>query len=71
MDVTLDRGGQELRERLRDRLSRVDALRCEEHGEPVTAVTIHGRENGWFDARFTTCCEALEKQAATIVRDRV
>lgn len=59
-----------LRERLRERLDRAAQLRCEEHGQGVVAVTIHARENGWFDARWTTCCEALEKQASAIVKDR-
>lgn len=59
-----------LRERLRERLDLAAQLRCEEHQQPVVAVTIYGRENGWFDARWTTCCEALEKQAVAIVKDR-
>lgn len=59
-----------LRERLRDRLSQAAALRCAEHGQPVVSVTIYGRENGWFDARWTTCCQELEKQAVAIVKDR-
>ncbi len=38
--------------------------------EPVVAVTILGRENGWFDSRWTTCCEGLEKQAVAILKER-
>ena len=59
-----------LRERLRGRLDQAAELRCAEHGQAVVSVTIYGRENGWFDARWTTCCEALEKQAVAIVKDR-
>ena len=59
-----------LRERLRGRLEQAAELRCPEHNQPVVSVTIYGRENGWFDARWTTCCEALEKQAVAIVKDR-
>jgi hypothetical protein len=33
-------------------------------------VIIHGRENGWFDSRWTTCCEGLERQAAGILKER-
>ncbi|HUP65174.1 MAG TPA: hypothetical protein VM557_07830 [Thermoanaerobaculia bacterium] len=59
-----------LRERLSGRLEQTALLRCGEHGEPVIAVTIHNRENGWFDSSWTTCCEALEQQAAAIVKQR-
>ncbi|HEX8170958.1 MAG TPA: hypothetical protein VF824_10505 [Thermoanaerobaculia bacterium] len=69
MQVTIvDRG--ELRDRLRDRLDRASRLLCAEHHRPIDAVIIHARENGWFDARWTTCCEALERQAAAIVKER-
>lgn len=72
MRVTIeDRGhGPTLRERLRERLDLAAGLRCNEHGEPVVAVTIHGRENGWFDSRWTTCCDGLEQQAVAIVKQR-
>ena len=70
MTITIKDIGLAPRERLRERLERAARLRCEEHGLPVVAVTIHGRENGWFDARWTTCCEGLERQAAAIVKDR-
>ena len=56
--------------RLRERLDRAAQLRCSEHDQPVLAVTIHSRENGWFDARWTTCCESLEQQAQAIVKTR-
>ena len=64
-----DRGAQ-LRERLRERLDKAARLRCPEHDQPVVSVTIHARENGWFDSTWTTCCPALERQAAAIVKDR-
>lgn len=68
MRITItDRG---LRERLRPRLQKAAELRCAQHGEAVVAVTIHARENGWFDATWTTCCPDLEKQAVAIVKDR-
>jgi hypothetical protein len=71
MQVTVeDRGRGILRDRLRDRLDRAAALLCTEHGQPVTAVSIHARENGWFDAMWVTCCESLQQQAAAIVKDR-
>ena len=65
----IDRG-PELRERLRPRLDRAAQLLCPEHRQSVIAVTIHARENGWFDSMWTTCCSALERQAAAIVKDR-
>jgi hypothetical protein len=71
MIITIEDCGPGVRERLRDRLERASQLVCEEHGKPVVAVTIHGRENGWFDARWTTCCETLEQQAVGIVKARV
>jgi hypothetical protein len=65
-----DRGESRLRERLRERLDKAGRLHCPEHGEKVVAVSINERENGWFDARWTTCCEELERQAIAIVKDR-
>ena len=59
-----------LHERLRERLELASGLRCAEHDQPVVAVTIHVRENGWFDSRWTTCCEQLEQQAVAIVKQR-
>ena len=71
MIVTIQDREQTLRERLRERLARAAALRCGEHGEAVVAVTIHGRENGWFDSQWTTCCEGLERQASAILKHRL
>lgn len=70
MQVAVNDRGPELRERLRPRLEQASQLRCGEHGESVFAVTIHGREHGWFDSTWTTCCADLERQAVAIVRDR-
>jgi hypothetical protein len=70
MKITVADLDMGLRERLRGRLDRAAELRCAVHDQAVDAVTIYGRENGWFDARWTTCCEVLEKQAVAIVRDR-
>lgn len=70
MRISIVDRGPELRERLRGRLERAAALRCAQHGEAVVAVTIHARENGWFDARWTTCCADLERAAVAIVKDR-
>lgn len=70
MLIAINDRGPELRERLRDRLNRAAELRCDEHGQPVVAVTIHGRENGWFDSTWTTCCAELERKATAIVKSR-
>lgn len=71
MDITIrDRGHVSLRERLRERLDLAASLRCGEHDQPVVAVTINARENGWFDSRWTTCCEQLERQAMAILKQR-
>ncbi len=70
MRITIEDRGQTLRDRLRDRLEQAARLRCTEHGQPVAAVIIHGRENGWFDSTWTTCCEGLERQAVAIVKER-
>ena len=70
MQIAVIDRGPELRERLRIRLDRAAELRCPEHRQPVIAVTIHARENGWFDSTWTTCCVDLERQAAAIVKDR-
>lgn len=70
MHIAVNDRGPQLRERLRERLDRAALLRCPEHGHPVFAVTIHARENGWFDSTWTTCCADLERQAAAIVKDR-
>jgi hypothetical protein len=68
--IIIEDRAQAVRERLRERLERAALLRCDEHGQPVEAVIIHGRENGWFDSRWTTCCEGLERRAAAIVKER-
>jgi hypothetical protein len=70
MKITIRDRGPSLRERLRERLALAAALRCADHDQPIIAVTIHGQENGWFDSTWTTCCEALEQQAAAIVKQR-
>ena len=71
MNISIEDRGMRLRERLRERLERAEQLRCKEHGEAPVAVRICGRENGWFDARWTTCCEALEREARAIVKERL
>ena len=70
MQIAINDRGTALRERLRSRLDEVAQLRCPEHDQPVIAVTIHARENGWFDSTWTTCCTDLERRAATIVKSR-
>ena len=70
MKITIEDRDERLRKRLTERLERAAALRCAEHNQAVIAVTIHGRENGWFDSMWVTCCEALERQAAAIVKER-
>ncbi|HEX3108117.1 MAG TPA: hypothetical protein VHU41_03405 [Thermoanaerobaculia bacterium] len=70
MRVAVNERGLGLRERLRDRLDQAAKLRCREHGQPIVSVTIHGRENGWFDSIWTTCCSSLEQRAISIVKDR-
>lgn len=70
MRITIQDRSSSLRERLRERLDRAAGLRCAEHDQAVIAVSIHARENGWFDSRWTTCCEGLEQQAAAIVKER-
>ena len=70
MKITIADLGPGMRERLSERLDRAAQLRCTEHDQPPVSVTIYGRENGWFDARWTTCCESLEQQAVAIVKER-
>ncbi len=71
MKITIqDRGTTRLADRLRERLERAGRLRCEEHGQPIVAVSINGRENGWFDSTWITCCERLLQQARAIVKER-
>ncbi|MFZ2491066.1 MAG: hypothetical protein WA208_06255 [Thermoanaerobaculia bacterium] len=68
--VVNDDRGRALPERLRVRLERAALLRCADHGQPVVAITIHIRENGWFDTTWVTCCAELERQATAIVKNR-
>ncbi|HEY0590346.1 MAG TPA: hypothetical protein VGE86_07660 [Thermoanaerobaculia bacterium] len=70
MILRIEDRSQELQRRLRERLARAETLLCPEHGKPIESLTIHGFGNGWFDARYTTCCSALEAEAAAIVKDR-
>lgn len=70
MKITVEGRSPGLHERLRPRLDLAATLRCSKHGLPVTAVIINDRENGWFDSRWTTCCEELKQQAAAIVKER-
>lgn len=70
MQIAVNDRGPELRERLRDRLEQAAQLRCEEHGQLISAVAIYARENGWFDSRWTTCCDDLERRAMAILKDR-
>ena len=70
MKVTVNGSPLTLRERLHGRLERASLLRCAHHGQQIVAVVIDGRENGWFDSRWTTCCEDLERQAVAIVKER-
>lgn len=70
MKITIEDRGEVLHQRLRERLARAGRLRCADHDLPVAAVIIHGRENGWFDSTWSTCCEGLERQAAAIVKTR-
>ena len=70
MKITIEDRGMRLRDRLRERLERVTALRCEEHGESIVAVTINGRENGWFDSTWIACCDRLTQKASAIVKER-
>jgi hypothetical protein len=70
MSIAVTDRGPELRERLRGRLEAAARLVCASHGQTVYAVAIHARENGWFDANWTTCCSDLERQAAAILKAR-
>lgn len=70
MKVTVQSSRPAPDDRLRDRLSRIGALRCSVHGGGVEAVTITRFENGWFDSRWTTCCDDLTTRAASIIGSR-
>ncbi len=70
MKITIEDRGEALHRRLRERLAKVERLRCANHDQAVVSLVIHGRENGWFDSTWNTCCEDLERQAAAIVKAR-
>ena len=70
MRIAITDRALELRGRLKDRLEQAAQLRCPKHDQAPVAVSIHARENGWFDATWTTCCADLERRAALIVKDR-
>ena len=70
MRIAITDRALELRGRLKDRLEQAAELRCRKHDQSVVAVTIHARENGWFDSTWVTCCSELERRAAGIVKDR-
>lgn len=70
MRITIVDRSPTLGERLRERLERASQLRCDEHDQPIVAVTIRGRENGWFDSTWITCCERLIAKATAIVKER-
>ena len=70
MIVTLKDRADRLRERLDARLESVQRLLCTEHEQSVVSVTIHDRENGWFESLWVTCCERLEQRAAAILKQR-
>ena len=70
MQITFDDKHARVRDRLRERLERVGELRCADHQQAVIGVIINARENGWFDSRWTTCCEKLEREATKILGSR-
>jgi len=70
MKITIEDRNPRFADRLRERLNRAEQLRCDEHGGPVAGVSIRGRENGWFDSTWVTCCERLQKQASAILKER-
>ncbi len=70
MQITIAARSPEFLDRIRERLTRAAQLRCATHGQGIVAVTIHARENGWFESMWTTCCEALEREAVAIVKTR-
>lgn len=70
LKITIAERGATLRTRLGERLQLASELRCTEHDENVDSVSIQDRENGWFDALWTTCCHRLETAALSIVGSR-
>jgi hypothetical protein len=57
-------------DRLRERLDRVEHLRCDRHDAPVESVEITTFENGWFDSNLIGCCDELVKHASSIIGRR-
>lgn len=55
---------------LRERLDRVEILRCEKHQSTVESVEITTFENGWFDSNLIGCCDELVSHASTIIGKR-
>ena len=55
---------------LRERLDRVEHLRCEKHQSAVTSVEITTFENGWFDTNLIGCCDELVSNASSIIGKR-
>jgi hypothetical protein len=70
MKIKIEARATTFEQRLQDRLTKAGDLRCNVHGDGVVAVTITDFENGWFDSRWTTCCEQLTQQAVSIVGNR-
>lgn len=70
MKVTIENRESATLDRLRDRLDEAAKLECPAHGKAIEAVSINVFENGWFDSRWTTCCEDLEQQAVAVVKAR-
>jgi pyrimidine operon attenuation protein/uracil phosphoribosyltransferase len=70
MKLTINTRGSDLTSRLRERLEKVEALRCETHQAPLQALDITTFENGWFDSHLSGCCDELVQQATRIVGSR-
>ena len=70
MKVTIENRESARLDRLRERLDEAARLQCAAHGKAIEAVSINVFENGWFDSRWTTCCEGLEQQAVAVVKAR-
>lgn len=70
MKITIENRESARLDGLRDRLDQAAMLECITHGKTIEAVSINIFENGWFDSRWTTCCEGLEQQAVAVVKER-
>jgi hypothetical protein len=70
MKITIENRESARLDPLRDRLDEATKLECVTHGKSIEAVSINVFENGWFDSRWTTCCEDLEQQAVAVVKAR-